>query len=132
MSQINRINKIYIFIIFEVRTCVSVYMHGCSTAPLERLFRSLFSRPLLKRDFCCILIRYRLLLIVTSVDTAYEVVVQFLWRSLGQNLMPCIIDRMVWKSPFTAHHYIKSNQVLHSGGRHFLVEKRFNECLQGI
>jgi len=67
-----------------VRTCV----YGYSTTPLERLFRSLLSRPVLKRDFCCILIRYRLLLIVTSVFTAYEVVVQFLWRSLGENLMP--------------------------------------------
>ena len=82
------------------------------TTPLEKLFRSLLSRPRLKRDFHCILVRYQLLLIVTSPYTAYEVVVQFLWRSLGQNFM----DHTGWESPSTAHHYIKSNQVLHPGG----------------
>ena len=49
----------------------------------ERLLRPLLSRPQLNRDFR----RYRLLLIVTSPYTSYEVVVQFLWRSLGQTLM---------------------------------------------
>jgi len=66
-----------------------------------------------------------------SVYTAYEVVVQFLWAIAGTKL-DAIMDHMGWKSPSTAHHYIKSNQVLHPGGRLFLVEKRFNGCLQGI
>ena len=87
-----------------MRKCV----YGYNTTPLERLFRFLLSRPLLKHDFCCILIRYRLLLIVTSVNTAYEVVVQFLWRSLGQNLMPSWI---AWIGSPRSLHIIISNRI---------------------
>ena len=87
-----------------MRKCV----YGYSTTPLERLFRFLFSRPLLKRDFRCILIRCLLLLIVPSVYTAYEVVVQFLWLSLGQNLMPSWIT---WVGSPRSLHIIISNRI---------------------
>ena len=48
--------------------------------------------------------------------TAYEVVVQFLWRSHAGTKLDDIMDHMGWRSPSTAHGYVKSNQVLHPGG----------------
>ena len=109
-----------------MRKCV----YGYSTTPLETLFRSLLSRPLLKR----------LLLYIDQISAFADRNVGFHGLRSGCAISPAIagtkldaiMDHIGWKSPSTAHHYIKSNQVLHPGGSLFLVEKRFNGCLQGI